>query len=107
MKQTKPKRLVLKNRLMPNPANSKRVIRPSKWGNPTKCDSKNPEARDKATEAYAADFIAGRIKWIGRPLTTEEVRWEHVGFSLICSCPDDGHLCHGAFLLKISNRGGT
>jgi len=100
-------RLVLKNRFMPNPANSKRVMRPSKWGNPNKCDPKDPEARDKAAKAYAADFMAGRIKWHGKPLTTEDARRELGGFDLICSCPADGHGCHGAFLLEIANGGGA
>ena len=100
----KPKRLVLKNRLMPNPENSKRVMRPSKWGNPNKCDPKDPEARDEAADAYAADFMAGRIEWHGRPLTTEDARRELGGFDLVCSCPADGHGCHGAFLLEIANK---
>ena len=107
MKQTNPNRLVLKNRFMPNPENSKRVVRSSRWGNPNKCDPKDPEARDKAAKAYAADFMAGRIKWNGKPLTTEDARRELGGFNLICSCPDDGHGFHGAFLLEIANRGRT
>jgi hypothetical protein len=98
------RRLVLKNRLMLSPENSKRVMRPSKWGNPNRCDPKDPEARDKAAKAYAEDFMAGRIEWHGRPLTTEDARRELGGFNLICSCPQDGHGCHGAFLLEISNK---
>jgi len=98
-----PRRLVLKNRLMPNPATAKRVDRSSRWGNPNICDPKDPEGRDKAPKAYAEDFIAGRIKWRGRPLTCEDARRELGGFNLI-SCPQDGHGCHASFLLEIANR---
>ena len=98
------KRLVMKNRFMQNPPNSKRVTRPSKWGNPHKCEPKDPEARDKAAKDYAEDFMAGRIKWKGNPLTIEDARRELGGFDLICSCPNDGHGCHGNYLLEIANR---
>jgi len=98
-----PRRLVLKNRLMPTPESSKRVMHPSRWGNPNKCDPKDPEGRDEAATTYAADFIAGRIKWRGRPLTCEDARRELGGFNLI-SCPQDGHGCHASFLLEIANR---
>ena len=99
-----PRRLVLKNRFMPNPANARRVDRSSRWGNPNICDPKDPEARDKAAQAYAEDFMAGRIKWRGRPLTCEDARRELGGFDLICSCPQDGHGCHASFLLEIANK---
>ena len=49
-------RLVMKNRFMPNPPNSMRVTRSSKWGNPHKCEPKDPEARDKAAKDYEQDF---------------------------------------------------
>ena len=38
-----PRRLVLKNRLMPNPESSKRVMHPSRWGNPNKCEDARRE----------------------------------------------------------------
>jgi hypothetical protein len=101
-----PARLVLKNRFMPNPPNSKRVLRPSKWGNPHKCETQTPEARDKAAQAYEQDFMAGRIKWKGKTLTPKDALRELGGFNLVCSCPDDGHGCHGAFLLEIANKEG-
>jgi len=98
-----PRRLVLKNRLMPTPESSKRVMHPSRWGNPNKCDPKDPEGRDEAATTYAADFMAGRIKWRGRPLTCEDARRELGGFNLIL-CPQDGHGCHASFLLEIANK---
>ena len=97
-------RLVMKNRFMPNPPNSMRVTRSSKWGNPHKCEPKDPEARDKAAQAYAENFMAGLIKWDGKPLTAKDALRELGGFNLVCSCPDDGHGCHGAFLLEIANK---
>lgn len=103
----KPHRLVLKNRFMRNPANTKRVVRPSKWGNPHKCDPKDRMERDLAAKAYAEDFMAGRIKWKGKPLTCADAQRELGGLDLVCSCPQDGHGCHGDFLLEIANPEGA
>ena len=38
------------------------------------------------------------------PAGGQDARRELGGLNLICSCPNDGHGCHGAFLLEIANR---
>jgi hypothetical protein len=91
-------------RKMRNPPGSRRVTRPGKWGNHGHpCDPKSPEARDRAAEAYEADFLAGRVLWHGKPLTVADAVQELGGLHLICYCPDDGHGCHANFLLRIAN----
>jgi hypothetical protein len=94
-----PRRIVLSARFMPNPPNSRRVMRPSRYGTPHKCDG-SPEGRDMAAARFEADLRAGRL-----PFTIEQLRDDLAGKNLICSCPDDGHGCHAEVLLRHANAG--
>jgi len=97
--QAGPRRIVMVNRLMPNPPQAKRVTRPSRWGNPHRCDPKDPAARDRATAMFEADLYAGRLAF-----TIDDVRRELRGWHLVCNCPDDGHGCHAEVLVRVANE---
>jgi len=96
--QAGPRRIVMVNRLMPNPPQAMRVTRPSRWGNPHKCDPKDPADRDRATAMLEADLYAGRLAF-----SIDDVRRELRGWHLVCSCPNDGHGCHAEVLLRVAN----
>ena len=98
VKASGPRRIVMVNRFMPNPPQAKRVTRPSRWGNPHKCDPKDPAARDRATAMFEADLYAGRLAF-----SIDDVRRELRGWHLVCSCPNDGHGCHAEVLVRVAN----
>ena len=98
--QVGPRRIVMVNRLMPNPPQAKRVTRPSRWGNPHRCDPKDPADRDRATAMFEADLYAGRLAF-----NIDDVRRELRGWHLVCHCPNDGHGCHAEVLVRVANEG--
>ena len=98
VKASGPRRIVMVNRFMPNPPQAKRVTRPSRWGNPHKCDPKDPADRDRATAMFEADLYAGRLAF-----NIDDVRRELRGWHLVCSCPNDGHGCHAEVLVRVAN----
>ena len=99
VKASGPRRIVMVNRLMPNPPQAKRVTRPSRWGNPHQCDPKDPAARDRATAMFEADLYAGRLAF-----NIDDVRRELRGWHLVCHCPNDGHGCHAEVLVRVANE---
>ena len=96
--QAGPRRMVMVNRFMPNPPQAKRVTRPSRWGNPHRCDPKDPAARDRVTAMFEADLYAGRLAF-----NIDDVRRELRGWHLVCACPNDGHGCHAELLVRVAN----
>ena len=92
-----PRRIVLSSRFMPNPPNSRRVTRPSRYGNPHKCDG-SPAGRDEAARLFEQDLLAGRL-----PFTMEQLRHDLGGLDLICTCPLDGHGCHAEVCIRHAN----
>jgi len=96
--QDGPRRIVMVNLLMPNPPQAKRVTRPSRWGNPHRCDPKDPADRDRATALFEANLYAGRLAF-----SIDDVRRELRGWHLVCYCPDDGHGCHAEVLVRVAN----
>ena len=96
--QASPRRVVMVNRFMPNPPQAKRVTRPSRWGNPHRCDPKDPADRDRATAMFEADLYAGRLAF-----SIDDVRRELRGWHLVCHCPNDGHGCHAEVLVRVAN----
>ena len=99
VKASGPRRIVMVNRLMPNPPQAKRVTRPSRWGNPHRCDPKDPADRDRATAMFEADLYAGRLAF-----SIDDVRRELRGWHLVCACPNDGHGCHAEVLVRVANE---
>jgi hypothetical protein len=99
VKASGPRRIVMVNRFMRNPPQAKRVTRPSRWGNPHRCDPKDPAARDRATAMFEADLYAGRLAF-----SIDDVRRELRGWHLVCNCPDDGHGCHAKLLVRLANE---
>ena len=95
-------RIVMTHRFMPNPPGAVRVTRPSKWGNPHRCDPKDPADRDRVTALFEADLRAGRLAY-----NVDDVRRGLRGKDLVCSCPDDGRGCHAAVLLRVANEEGA
>jgi len=96
--QAGPKCIVMVNRFMRNPPQAKRVTRQSRWGNPHRCDPKDPADRDRATAMFEADLYAGRLAF-----SIDDVRRELRGWHLVCYCPDDGHGCHAEVLVRVAN----
>jgi hypothetical protein len=96
--QASPRRVVMVNRLMPNPPQAMRVTRPSRSGNPHRCDPKDPADRDRATAMFEADLYAGRLAF-----SIDDVRRELRGWHLVCHCPNDGHGCHAEVLVRVAN----
>ncbi len=99
VKTSGPRRIVMVNRFMRNPPQAKRVTRPSRWGNPHRCDPKDPAARDRATAMFEADLYAGRLAF-----SIDDVRRELRGWHLVCHCPNDGHGCHAEVLVRVANE---
>ena len=93
------KRIQLTSRFMKNPPNSKRVMRPSRFGNPFRvyCEP-SMEANQLAVELYR-DYLDEE-----RPDLIPIIRQELRGYDLICSCPIDWP-CHADVLLAIANQG--
>jgi hypothetical protein len=90
------KRVCRRNRFEKLPPNTKLVTRPSKWGNPHKCDPTRA-GRAAAVAAFEADLIAGLLA-----ITIEDVRRELRGFNLACACPV-GDPRHADVLLRVAN----
>ena len=94
-----PKRIKLTSRFMKNPPNSKRVMRPSRFGNPTPVIGEPcKESNRMAVDAYLDYLHEERPDLI--PVIKDELR----GYDLICSCPLDWP-CHADVLLEIANKG--
>jgi hypothetical protein len=88
-----PKRFQVTSLLMPNPPNGKRVMRPSRWGNPftieTEGSSATAVARFRQHLALNPELVA-----LGR----RELR----GFDLGCTCSLDAP-CHADAWLELVN----
>ena len=89
-----PHRFKIKSLLMPNPANGKRVTRPSRWGNPFRVGH---EATD-AAEAVA--MFREHLK--DQPDLVAKAQRELRGFHLGCTCPLD-QPCHAGVWLGVAN----
>ena len=95
------------------PANTVKVCRPGKWGNPvTKQAYEDLTAilgpgrlpadwRVWAVKNYEA-WLGGEIAELGTPPAVEAIRAELAGKNLACWCPLDGP-CHGDVLLELAN----
>lgn len=90
-----PKRFHVETLLMPNPSNGKRVIRPSRWGNPYRVGHETADA------AEAVDLFRGYLE--RNPELMERARRELAGFHLGCTCPLD-QPCHADVWLETVNR---
>jgi hypothetical protein len=87
-------RFRIANYLQPNPQNSKRVTRPSRWGNPYRVGK---EAIN-ATEAVA--LFRDHLQ--RNPSLVELAKRELAGFDLGCTCPLD-QPCHADVWLEVVN----
>jgi hypothetical protein len=76
---------------MPNPPNGKRVMRPSRWGNPFTIEAEGSAA------AAVAKF---RHHLAAQPELVELARRELRGFDLGCTCPLDAP-CHADVWLEL------
>ena len=99
MDSRQPQRIQLTSRFMKNPPNSKRVMRPSRFGNPIPvigepCQKSNQMAVD-LYRAYLEEE---------RPDLIPSIKKELRGYDLICACPLDWP-CHADVLLEIANKG--
>jgi hypothetical protein len=76
---------VQQHRGIPLPPNTRSVARPSRWGNPFRCDP-TPTAREQAVSKYR--------EWLGEhPELVEQARTILTGYNLACYCPLKGP-CH-------------
>jgi hypothetical protein len=88
-----PNRFHVTSLLMPNPPNAKRVMRPSRWGNPFTIEA----------EGSAAGAVARfRQHLAEHPELVELARSELRGFDLGCTCPL-WEPCHADIWLELSN----
>ena len=92
-----PKRIQLTSRFMENPPGAKRVMRPSRFGNPRPVQDKTPAGHAEAVRQY-------RQHLEDNPGLAEAARKELRGYDLICSCPLDWP-CHADVLLEVANKG--
>ena len=91
-----PKRIQLTGRFMHNPPNSKRVMRPSRFGNPFQVEEKTPAGYRAAEDQYRA--------WLeDQPDLMATIKHELHGYDLICSCPLDWP-CHADVLLEVAKQ---
>ncbi|WP_130128636.1 DUF4326 domain-containing protein [Synechococcus sp. WH 8101] len=90
-----PNRFRIGNYFQPNPPNSKRVTRPSRWGNPFRVGI---EAAD-ASQAVAMF----REHLHHHPELVALARRELAGFDLACTCPLD-QPCHADVWLEVANQ---
>jgi hypothetical protein len=101
-------RVLNRGRFDPDPPRSKRVRRPSRFGNPF-------PLHDSDDDAERADVLRRYREWVttsDEPITvgktTYDPRWvrAHVhelrGLDLICSCSPEP--CHADVLLELANR---
>lgn len=88
-----PKQFRVTSRLMPNPPNAKRVMRPRRWGNPFTIE----------TTGSAATVVARfREHLAEHPELMELGRRELRGFDLGCTCPL-GEPCHADGWVEVLN----
>ena len=82
------------------PAGCVIVTRPSKWGNPHKCENpKDPAQRAEAVRLFEEDLIAGRLR-----VTVADAVRELRGKDIACACnPLDGMACHGDVWIRVAN----
>ena len=91
-----PKRIQLTSRFMPNPPNSKRVMRPSRFGNPFPVEEKTPAGHQAVVDQYRA--------WLmNQPELIVTIKQELRGYDLVCNCPL-GRPCHADVLLEVANQ---
>lgn len=89
-----PSRFQVATLLTANPPNSKRVTRPSRWGNPFRVGM-------EATDAAEA-VVLFRQHLAQHPELVELARRELRGFDLGCTCPLD-QPCHADVWLEVVN----
>jgi hypothetical protein len=89
-----PKRYRVESLLMPNPPNGKRVIRPSRWGNPFRVGIEAQTAHDAV--AMFRDHLQQH------PALVELAQRELRGFDLGCTCHLD-QPCHADVWLELAN----
>ncbi len=87
------KRIYIKNRLTPNPPNSKRVTRPSRWGNPFKVADYGRVGAIEKFKEHLGD----------NPELVEMAKRELTSFDLCCTCKPD-EACHGDVWIEILTR---
>ena len=81
---------------MKNPPNSKRVMRPSRFGNPFPVEEKTPAGHQAVVGQYLA--------WLtDQPELVATIKSELHGYDLICSCPLDWP-CHADVLLEVAKQ---
>ena len=90
-----PCRFHIANYLQPNPPNSKRVTRPSRWGNPYRVGKEAVDAAEAV--ALFRDYIQRN------PSMVELAKRELAGFNLGCTCPLDKP-CHADVWLEVVNQ---
>ena len=90
-----PCRFHIANYLQPNPPNSKRVTRPSRWGNPYRVGKEAVDAAEAV--ALFRDYIQRN------PSMVELAKRELAGFNLGCTCPLDKP-CHADVWLEVVNK---
>ncbi len=90
---TRPARFHVATLLMPNPPNGKRVMRPSRWGNPF-------TVKAEGTAAAAVDRFRKHLA--EHPELVELGRRELRGFDLGCTCAL-GEPCHAEVWLELVN----
>ena len=88
------KPIYIKNRLTPNPPNSKRVTRPSRWGNPFKVSNYGKAGAIEKFKEYLND----------NPGLVELVKKELTSFNLCCTCKPD-EACHGDMWIEVLSKG--
>ena len=82
------------------PANTVSVARPTRWGNPFRCDGD----RQAAVRRHA-QWLSGQLhdEAAGPPPTLQQIRSELAGKHLACWCPLD-QACHAELLLRLANQ---
>jgi hypothetical protein len=89
-----PNRYRVESLLMPNPPNGKRVIRPSRWGNPFRVGIEAQTAHD------AVAMFREHLK--DQPDLVAKAQRELRGFNLGCTCHLD-QPCHADVWLELAN----
>ena len=90
-----PRRFRIANYFQPKPPNSKRVTRPSRWGNPYRVGKEAVDAAEAV--ALFRDYIQRN------PSMVELAKRELAGFNLGCTCPLDKP-CHADVWLEVVNQ---
>lgn len=90
-----PRRIQLTTGFIPSPPNSRRVTRPSKFGNPF-------PVQDRTPTGHAAVVAKYRQHLQDTTALVEMIKRELRGFDLICSCRLYSP-CHADVLLEVAN----